>query len=155
MKGIDFIAYIRFLVLLFFCCSVQSLHGQACKGMVYGDQNQIDPNPIELREIRGKAIDPSATEMAGLCLGIFTESEHELLKFAQSDEHGNFSLSAENLPGGEYRLVGQTPGFCPANARIRIKARSGQKKTLLVHMNARGIDSCSYVELSRRKKRGT
>ena len=154
MKGLDLIAYIRFLTLLFFCCSVQSLHGQACKGMVYDHQNQIDPNPIELREIKGQAIDPSATEMAGLCVGVFTESEHELVKYAQSDEHGNFSLSTENLPDGEYRLVGQSPGFCPANARIRIKARSRQMKTLLVHMSARGIDSCSYVELSKRKKRG-
>lgn len=155
MKGIDFITYIRFLTLLFCCCSVQSLRGQACKGMVYGHQNQIDPNPIELREIKGQAIDPSGTEMAGLCVGIFTESERELVKYAQSDEHGKFSLSTENLPDGEYRLVGQTPGFCPANARIRIKARSGKKKTLLIHMNVRGIDSCSYVESSKRKKRGT
>jgi hypothetical protein len=152
MKGIECIAYIKFLALLFFCCSVQSLHGQACEGMVYAHENQIDPNPIEQREITGKGIDPSGAEIRAFCIGIFTESEHRLAQYTQSDEHGNFSASTANLPDGDYRLVSQSTGFCPANARIRIKAHSRQKKTLLVHMDVRGIDSCSYVELIKRNK---
>lgn len=59
-------------------------------------------------------------------------------------------MDTNGLPDGEYRLVGQDAGFCPANQIIRIKPRSSQKRLLVVHMNVRGIDACSYVELSKK-----
>jgi Carboxypeptidase regulatory-like domain len=137
------------VVSFFLGFSAQSLHGQNCSEMVYGHQNQIDPSPIGLRQVKGRVLDPSGTVMPQVCVGIFTEPEHRLVRYAQTDETGLFALDTKGLPDGEYRFVGQSPGFCPANARIRSKSRSHQKKTLVVHMNVRGIDTCSYVEPSK------
>jgi hypothetical protein len=138
------------LVSLFFGFFAHSLHGQNCKEMVYGHQNQIDRSPIELRQIKGKVLDPSGTVLPQVCVGIFTEPEHKLVRYAQTDQTGLFALDTTGLPDGEYRFVGQSPGFCPANARIWSKSRSHQTKTLVVHMNVRGIDTCSYVERSKK-----
>jgi hypothetical protein len=133
--------------------SGQSLHGQNCKEMAYGHENQIDPRPIELRQVKGKVLDPSGTAMPQVCVGIFTEPEHKLIRYAQTDETGLFAMNMTGLPDGEYRFVGQVPHSCPANALIRSKSRSHHKTTLVVHTNVRGIDSCSYVERARNKKR--
>jgi hypothetical protein len=133
--------------------SAHSLHAENCKEMVYGHENQIDPSPIELRQVKGTVLDPSGAVMPQICVGIFTEPEHKLIRYAQTDETGLFALDVTGLPDGEYRFVGQVPYFCPANALIRSKSRSHKKTTLTVHMNVRGIDSCSYVERARNKKR--
>ena len=131
-------------------CSVGTLRGQTCKEMEYRDRNQIDPSPIELREVRGTAIDPTGYSVAKLCIGIFTEAEHKLMRFAQSDDNGGFALDTSRLADGDYRLVGQVNGFCAANQKIKIKLHSHQKRPLVVHMNVAGVDSCSYVELKRK-----
>ena len=126
-----------------------SLHCQDCKDMGYRHENQIDSRPIELREVKGKVLDPSGTVMPKVCVGIFTEPEHKLVRYGQTDETGTFKLSITGLPEGEYRFVGQLPGFCPGNVRIRNRSHSHQRRTLVVHMVVRGIDSCSYVEVSK------
>jgi hypothetical protein len=118
--------------------------------MAYGHENQIDPKPIELRQVQGAALDPNGTVIPYLCVGIFSEPEHKLLRYTQSDNKGTFAVDTNGLPDGEYRLIGQVDGFCPANAIIRIKSYSHQKKPVKVHMNVRGIDTCSYVELSKK-----
>jgi hypothetical protein len=133
-----------------FGCSATALVGQVCKEMAYGHENQIDPKPIELRQVQGTGLDPSGTVAPQLCVGIFSEPEHKLLRYAQSDDKGAFTVDTNGLPDGEYRLVGHASGFCPANAIIRIKSHSHQKKAVIVHMNVRGIDTCSYVELGKK-----
>ena len=130
--------------------SAHSLHSQTCKDMIYSHENQIDSRPIELREVKGKILDSSGTLVPKVCVGIFTEPEHKLLRYAQTDESGTFELDTTRLPEGEYRLVAQLPGFCPGNARIRNRPRSRQKKRLVVHMEVRGIDTCSYVGLTKK-----
>ena len=132
--------------------SAQSLHGQNCKEMAYGHENQIDPSPIELRRVEGKVLDPSRTAIPHVCVGIFTEPEHNLIRYSETDETGLFALDLARLPEGEYRFVGQVPYFCPANALIRNKSRSHHKTTIVVQMNVRGIDTCSYVERARIKR---
>jgi len=124
--------------------------GQQCNQMAYEHKNQIDPKPIEVGLIRGAAVDKDGGALGPICVGIFTESEHKLLVYAQSDEHGAFTLDTSGLPEGEYRLAGQVPGLCPANQIIRIRSRSHKKRTLLVHMYPHGIDTCSYVDLANR-----
>lgn len=126
------------------------LCGQSCKDMEYGHQNQIDPKTIELRQVRGTAVDPSGHGMWQLCAGIFTEEEHKLVRYGQSDSNGVFVVDTNGLPDGKYRLVVQADGLCPANQQIRIKMHSRQKKSVVIHMEGRGIDSCSYVELSKK-----
>jgi hypothetical protein len=83
-------------------------------------------------------------------VGIFTEPAHKLVRYAQSDNNGVFAVDTKGLPDGEYRLVGQVTGFCPANAILTIKSHSRKKQSLVMRMNVRGIDSCSYVGLAKK-----
>jgi hypothetical protein len=138
---------ILWTVAIFFSIGVSagSLYGENCKEMVYDHENQVDPKSIELRRVAGKVLDPNGTVVPRICVGIFTESEHKLVSYAETDDSGQFEIETAGLPDGDYRLVGQVPGLCPANALIRYKVRSHQKKTLVLHMTARGIDTCSYV----------
>jgi hypothetical protein len=144
MKTISFIVQ---TVMISSCLGVAagSLQGQSCKDMVYGHENQIDPNPIELQRVAGKVLLPNGTVAPRICVGIFTESEHKLLRYGETDESGQFVIETTGLPDGDYRLVGLVPGFCPANTSIKYKARSHRKKTLVLHMNVRGIDTRSYI----------
>jgi len=118
--------------------------------MVYSHENQIDPKTIELRRIQGTAVDPNGMVIPQLCVGIFTESEHKLMRYTQSDDTGVFVVDTNGLPDGDYRLVGKIVGFCPANAMLRIKSHTHKKRRLLLRMNVRGIDSCSSVGLDKK-----
>jgi hypothetical protein len=137
------------VVSYFFVFSAQTLRGQNCKEMLYAHE-KIDPSPIELRQVKGRVLSPDATAMPQVCVGIFTEPEHKLIRYTETDETGLFALDMTGLPDGEYRLVGQAPYFCPANSLLRSKSRSRHKTTLVVHLNVRGIDTCSYVESSKK-----
>jgi len=123
--------------------------GQQCNLMAYEHRNQIDPKPIEVGQIRGEAVDKEGSPLGPICVGIFTELEHKLMLYVQSDEYGAFRLDTSGLPDGKYRLVGQVPGLCPANQIIRIRSRSHKRRRLAVHMWPRGIDTCSYIEIQK------
>jgi hypothetical protein len=133
-----------------FACGSTALFAQACSNMPYLHQNQFDPAPIELSHVQGTAVDQNSAPVAQLCVGLFSTQKHELVRFAQSDAKGAFSLDTKGLPDGEYRLVGQLLGFCPANAIIDIHSHSQQKKPIVVQMNLPGTDTCSTVQLSRK-----
>jgi hypothetical protein len=138
------------LIVALLGCSANTLFGQGCKELAYDNQNQIDPKAIELRQVHGTAVDPNGTVIPQLCVGIFTEPAHKLVRYSQSDKDGVFIVDTNGLPDGEYRLVGRVTGFCPANAILRIKSHSRRKNSLVLHMNGRGIDSCSYVGLEKK-----
>jgi hypothetical protein len=131
-------------------CSPNALFGQDCKDIVYGHQNQIDPKPIELREVPGTSVGPDGTLIPKVCVGIFTELEHTLVRYSRGDDNGAFFVDLDRLPEGACRLVVQVPGFCPANAMIRIKRSVHHKRRLAAHMRLSAVDTCSDIEL--RKK---
>src|SRR5271157_1853130 len=130
--------------------SANVLFAQECKNMAYLLQNHFDPKPIDLRQVQGTAVHRNGTALQQLCVGIFTASELTLVRYAQSDSNGIFSVDTNGLPDGEYRLVGELMGFCPANAIINIKSNSSHKEPLVVHMNLPGIDPCSYVKRAKK-----
>ena len=134
----------------FFACGATAVSAQACSNMPYLHQNKFDPEPIELRHVQGTAADQNGAPVAQLCVGLFSAQQHELVRYAQSDAKGAFSLDTKGLPHGEYRLVGQLLGFCPANAIIDINSHSPQKKPLVIHMNLPGTDTCSTVQVSKK-----
>jgi hypothetical protein len=115
--------------------------------MLYQHQNQIDPKAIELGQVRGTGLDPTGVAIPRLCIGIFSEPEHKLLRFVQGDNNGVFALDTNGLPNGDYRLVVQAIGFCPANAIIRINSRSHGKRSLVAQMRLSAIDTCSFIEI--------
>jgi hypothetical protein len=47
------------------------------KKMVYDHENQIDPSPIELRQVKGKVLDSNGAVMPQACVGIFTEDNRQ------------------------------------------------------------------------------
>lgn len=130
---------------------VVPLRAQSCKTMLYEHRNQIDPPTIELRQVEGKVTDSTGIAIPRVCIGIFTEAEHKLVRYTESDANGFFQLDTEGLPDADYRLVGQYDGFCPANAKIRRKSKSHRKKVLAIHMKVAAIDTCSYVEMEKKK----
>lgn len=124
--------------------------GQQCDQMTYEHRNQIDLKPIELAQIRGIGVDKDGYAVRRVCVGIFTESEHKLVRFSQGGDDGVFALDTTGLQDSNYRLVAQSPGFCPANAILRIRPHSHRKRKLLVHFEVSAVDHCSYISLARR-----
>ena len=137
--GVLSLALLSFGVL----ATAQDSHGP-CEDLSYENRNQIDYGPIVLKQIRGLAKDLDGVPVPNVCVGIFNESDHKLVAAAQTDTKGTFELKA--IPDGNYRLVAKCEAFCSANARIRIKARSGSGKALSIHFRASGIDTCSYID---------
>ena len=106
------------------------------------NRNQVDYGPLQLGDARGSVLDFQGVDIPKACVGIFTDVDHKLVDMSETDDLGRFSV--EKVPKGIYRLVVKYPGFCPANARVRISGEKG--KSAVVHMKAAGIDTCSYVE---------
>jgi hypothetical protein len=122
----------------------------ACKDVKYEHQNQIDSPVLRVAIVRGTGSDPQGVVIPNLCVGIFTETEHKLVAAVGTNDNGAFEV--KDVPPGNYRLVAQYAGFCPANVRIRVQPGRG-KNRLILHMKPASIDRCSYGELAKTTKR--
>jgi hypothetical protein len=142
MRQIKFILKLSLFV-LFLGTGQPAVAQQPCSGTPYLHQNKFDPKPIELAQLTGTVVDHNGAALPQLCVGLFSPQDHRLLRYAQADSQGAFTLDTKGLPDGEYRLVGQLLGFCPANAIIDINSHFRQKKPLVVHMNLPGNSACS------------
>ncbi len=131
-------------------CFASPVFAQACSAMPYLHQNQFDPEPIPISQLHGTAIDQNGNALPKLCVGIFSEPDHTLVRYAQSDARGEFELDTKTLLAGEYRLVGQLLGFCPANAILNLRPNSHLKNPIVLHMNVAGAGTCSYVKAKTR-----
>lgn len=111
----------------------------------YQNHNMVDYGPLVLRGLSGRALDPSAVPIPEVCLGIFTDDSHrKLVASTLTDQQGNFAV--RKLSPGKYRLVAQCNGFCAANVPLRIARwpSGGLNRHLVLHMNVRTIDGCSF-----------
>ncbi len=115
-----------------------------CNNMSYEHRNQVDYGPIKVNSVRGTVRDFNKVPIPNACIGIFSESSHKLIAAAGSSKNGYFEI--KGIPDGDYRLVIKYAAFCPANAKLRLESHSQHYKPLVVHMEAGGIDSCSYVD---------
>jgi len=104
----------------------------------------IDYGPLKVKSIVATASDFTGAPMFQVCVGLFTEKDHTLVATAISDEDGHVEI--EHIKSGDYRLVAKSPGFGALNAKLRI-SRYASAKRLLLHMEAKGIDSTSYATL--------
>jgi hypothetical protein len=107
---------------------------KTCENMPYLHQNQFDLAPLELGEVRGTVVDKNGVALTQVCVGVFSEPDHKLLRYGRSDGNGGFLVDTKGLPGGTYRLVGQLIGFCPANAILSVNSHSKQTKPLVIKM---------------------
>jgi hypothetical protein len=137
--GVVSIALLSFGVL----ATAQDSH-RPCEDLSYENRNQIDYGPIVLKQVRGIAKDLDGVPVPNVCVGVFSELDHKLVAATHTDTKGTFELRA--IPDGDYRIVARCEAFCPGNARIRIKSRSGSGKALSIHFRTSDIDTCSYID---------
>lgn len=116
-----------------------------CVDMTYENRNQTDYGPLRIAKIQGTAKDEQSVAVPGVCIGVFTSTDHRLLVFTETDGAGYFEF--KNLPRGEYRLVAKCAGFCSGNAKIRVGPGPRSKKRLSLQVRPVGLDGCSYFEL--------
>jgi Carboxypeptidase regulatory-like domain len=115
--------------------------GEPCGGMIYRDVNQIDTK-IRVRQMRGFAVDKQDIRVPGVCVGLFTDSDHKLIAAVKTSADGAFEF--QKVRKGSYRLVVEYEAFGTANSVVTLGWRGAT--SMVVRMQARGIDTTSYVE---------
>jgi hypothetical protein len=123
---------------------------KSCENMPYLHQNQFDLAPIGLGEVRGTVVDKNGVALTEVCVGVFSEPDHKLLRYGRSDGNGGFSVDTKGLPDATYRLVGQLIGFCPANAILNVDSHSKGKQRLVIKMKLDGAETCSTVNVQKK-----
>src|ERR1700683_1609221 len=69
-------------------------------GIVYEDHNQVDPKPLKMQIVFGRASLESGFLVPKVKLGIFTENDHLLVATAETDQEGKFRFA--RIPPGRY-----------------------------------------------------
>lgn len=132
------------------CWSQQSDNASKCSAL-YENYNQIDYGPLKVSAVQGASEIDVRTEKQpgapGACLVLFTEKDHKLVTSVRADADGRFEF--KNVAPGRYRLLARAEGLCTANIPVEIVKPSRHRRAgILVHFRARGIDTCSYGELT-------
>ena len=108
----------------------------------YVDENQTDPAPLKLREVDGSVRGLGGDPMARVSVSLFTEQGHELVGTVMSDKDGRFKFN--KVDKGEYRVVAKVAGLCPANVPILVESSLLAHHRLIITMQPKDIDKCSY-----------
>jgi hypothetical protein len=108
----------------------------------YVDENQTDPAPLKLREVEGSVRGLGGDGMPRVSVSLFAEEGHALIATVLSDKDGKFRF--EKVEKGHYRLVVRTAGLCPANVPIVVESSLLARHKVIVTMQAKDIDTCSY-----------
>ena len=97
---------------------------------------QLGYKPVSARVVSGQVLDEREVEMPQVCLGLFTEQNHNLVASAVTDEEGRFQFG--NIPTGKYRLVVRVSGFYVADIPVRVltgsRSKSKGSKPIIVYM---------------------
>lgn len=116
----------------------------------YEDHNQIDYGPLKVYAIRGANLIQVGSEQqpgsSEACFVLFAESDHQLVATVRANPAGHFEFTS--VAPGRYRLIGRLDGFCSANIPIEVVKSSRRKNEIVVRFRARGIDTCSFGELT-------
>lgn len=109
---------------------------------VYVNENQTDPAPLKLRELRGTVLGLGGDPMPRATVSLFTEDTHTLVGSETTDSEGKFKF--EKLRHGAYRVVARVEGLCAANIPIVLEASLLAHRKLEITMRPKGLDTCSY-----------
>ena len=116
--------------------------GVADAGAGYVDENQPDPAPLKLRDLEGSVRGLGGDGMPRVPVLLFAEDGHGLVATAVSDMQGKFSFG--KVDKGRYRVVVKVQGLCPANVPVVLEGSLLAHHKLVVTMQPKDIDTCSY-----------
>src|SRR5262245_30632514 len=146
---------VRYFALPFFLLIFSSTLSYAqipreCGSLKYENHNNIDPEPLEIKNIKGSIMaknDPDRRFFA--CLGVFEETSGKLVKVVYLDFKQKFEF--KDIPEGKYRLVVKEKNgfFCTANIPVKVNRKSSRKRKIAVVMSPPEIDTCSYGEIKK------
>jgi hypothetical protein len=108
----------------------------------YVDENSPDPAPLKLREVDGVVRGLGGDPVTRASVSLFTEQGHQLISTVMSDKDGKFRF--DKLDKGPYRVVVKVAGLCPANVPILLEGGLLAARRLIITMQAKDIDTCSY-----------
>lgn len=108
----------------------------------YANENSTDPAPLKLREVDGVVRGLGGDAMPRASVALFTEQGHELVGSAISDHDGKFKFA--KVDKGLYRVVVRVQGLCTANVPIVVESSLLAHHKLVVTMQPKDIDTCSY-----------
>jgi hypothetical protein len=65
----------------------------------YENHNQIDYGPLIVQEVEGTITDPQRVAVPKVCVGIFTQKEHNVVATAETDAEANSLCKAFLMSG--------------------------------------------------------
>jgi hypothetical protein len=108
----------------------------------YANENGTDPAPLKLREVDGDVRGLGGDPMTGASVSLFTEQGHALVATTMSDKNGKFKFA--RVDKGLYRVVARVAGLCTANVPILVESSLLAHRKLIITMQPKDIDTCSY-----------
>jgi hypothetical protein len=136
--------------LVMVCVSAQVGFSQAAPGPNSGaaapnyvDENPKDPAPLRIEGVEGKVQGLGGDRMPRVTVLLFTENGHSLIATVMTDRDGKFRF--DKVDHGLYRVVAKDEGLCPANIPIDVESSLIKHKKLVITMQPKDIDTCSYA----------
>ena len=134
-----------YLVLLFCTASGQQAPDVCGTQMTYENHNQVDPVPLSVRAVSGRAVDMDGVRIPRVCIGVFT-NQGKLVSTTMTDDEGLFQIT--RLSQGVYRLVAKFNGFCVTNVPLEVVRwpRGGilVRRSVVLHLQPVRMHHCGY-----------
>jgi hypothetical protein len=108
----------------------------------YVDENPADPAPLKLNGVEGSVRGLGGDSMSMAKVSLFTENGHALIATVTSDKDGKFRF--DKVGKGLYRVVARVEGLCTANIPILVESSMLAKHRLVITMQPKDVDKCSY-----------
>jgi hypothetical protein len=80
--------------------------------------------------------------MSRASVSLFSEAGHTLIGTVLSDKDGKFRFA--KVEKGLYRVVAKVEGLCPANIPVKVESSLLAHRKLVITMQPKDIDTCSY-----------
>jgi len=131
------------LVNLLASATVYAAQDAAATVPAYVNENQTDPSPLKMDGVEGVVRGLGGDPMPRATVSLFAEHGHALITTAITDKDGKFRF--QKIDKGPYRIVAHVDGLCTANIPILVEANVLAHHRLIITMQAKDLDRCSYA----------
>lgn len=112
----------------------------------YVNKNRYDDSPLVFQAIAGQVV-ADAQPVAGVCLGLFTDTDHRLVESATTDAKGHFKFTT--IEPGDYHIVTQFSN-CGGNTPVKIVKHNFatkliHRRQLTITMRPYAYGDCVYA----------